>query len=69
MTNSIKMSKSINASQSDGLPAKAAGSLSMISILAISVGMAAAPAQAQEMTAPAMTAPVQAPPVLSLIHI
>lgn len=65
MTNSIKMSKSINASQSDGLPAKAAGSLSMISILAISVGMAAAPAQAQEMTAPAMTAPVQAPPVIA----
>ena len=65
MTNSIKMTKSINASQSHGLPAKAAGSLSMISILAISVGMAAAPAQAQEMTAPAMSAPVQAPPVIA----
>ncbi|CAO1651333.1 hypothetical protein [Parasphingorhabdus sp. NYA22] len=64
MTNSIKMTKSINVSLSHGLPAKAAGSLSMISMLAISVGMAAAPAQAQEMTAPAMTAPVQAPPVI-----
>lgn len=65
MTNSIKMSKSINASLSDGFPAKAAGSLSMISMLAISVGMVAAPAEAQEMTAPAMTAPVQAPPVIA----
>ncbi|MEH6662605.1 MAG: hypothetical protein V7679_13225 [Parasphingorhabdus sp.] len=65
MTNSIKMTKNINAPLNDGLPAKAAGSLSMISMLAISVGMAAAPAQAQEMTAPPMAAPVQAPPVIS----
>jgi|GEM_PF-1123960 len=64
MTNCIKMTKSISASLSDGLSAKAAGNLSMISMLAISVGIAAAPAQAQEMAAPAMTAPVQAPPVI-----
>ncbi len=47
----------------DGQQRKAAGSLSMISILAISVGMAAAPARAQDMTA--SPAPVQAAPVIS----
>lgn len=65
MTNNIKMTRSINVSLSDGSPAKTAGSLSVISILAISVGMVAVPAQAQEMEAPATTAPVQATPVIS----
>ena len=63
MINSIKMTKSINASLyerlDERLPAKAAGPLSMISILAISVGLAAAPAHAQDITVPAMIAPVQ----------
>ena len=72
MTNSIKMMKSINASLYERLyerlPAKAAGPVSMISILAISVGLAAAPAHAQDITVPDMIAPVQpvqAPPVIS----
>ncbi|MEQ8743186.1 hypothetical protein [Parasphingorhabdus sp.] len=72
MTNSIKMMKSINGSLYErlyeGLPPKAAGPVSMISMLAISVGLAAAPAHAQDITVPAMIAPVQpvqAPPVIS----
>ena len=65
MTNSSKMTRSINAHLSGSSPVKSAGSLSMISMLAISVGMAAAPAQAQEMAEPAMIAPVQAPPAVS----
>lgn len=68
MTNSIKMTNSINAPVGDGLPGKTAGCVSMISMLAISVGMAAAPAHAQDMTASDVTVsqlPVPAPPVLS----
>ena len=80
MTNSIKMMKSINGSLYErlnerlnerlyeGLPPKVAGPVSMISMLAISVGLAAAPAHAQDITVPAMIAPVQpvqAPPVIS----
>ncbi|WP_323801268.1 hypothetical protein [Parasphingorhabdus sp.] len=67
MTNNIKMMKSINGSLYErlnerlyeGLSAKAAGPVSMISMLAISVGLAAAPAHAQDITVPAMIAPVQ----------
>jgi hypothetical protein len=65
MTNSIKMTRNINASLNEGSPGNGASRLSMISMIAIAAGMAAAPAQAQDMTAPAMIAPVQAPPVLS----
>lgn len=65
MTNNIQMTKSINAPLSGSSPVKTAGSLSMISMLAISVGIAAAPAQAQEMAEPAMISPVQATPVIA----
>lgn len=72
MTNSIKMMKSINGSLYErlyeGLPPKVAGPVSMISMLAISVGLAAAPAHAQDIIVPAMIAPVQpvqASPVIS----
>ncbi|WP_417622817.1 hypothetical protein [Parasphingorhabdus sp.] len=56
-----------NALIGNGSPRKTAGRLSMISIVAISVGMGAAPVHAQDMTAQDMTAspaPVQTPPVV-----
>lgn len=65
MTNSIKMTKSISAPRSEGLQLKTAGNLSMISMLAISVSMAAGPAQAQEMATPAMISPVQVSPAIT----
>jgi len=58
------MTNSYNVTLGDGLPRKTAGRLSMISLLAISVGIAAAPANAQDMIAPAdmpMQSPVAAP--------
>lgn len=68
MTTSTRMTRNINKGLDSDLPARTAGSLSMISIVAISVGMVAAPGHAQEMPAPTppkMTAPVLAPPVAS----
>ncbi|NRD91024.1 hypothetical protein C8024_18575, partial [Sphingopyxis sp. BSNA05] len=59
------MTRDFEMGRVKGSPGRNAGSLSMISILAISVGMAAAPAQAQEATAPVMSPPVQAPPLMS----
>jgi len=58
------MTNSYNVTLVDGLPRKTAGRLSMISLLAISVGMAATPANAQDRIAPAdmpMQSPVAAP--------
>lgn len=55
------MTNSINAPIGSRFPGKSAGRVSMISMLAISVGMAAAPTQAQDMTAPTTTAPVPTP--------
>ncbi len=58
------MTNSYNVTLGDGLTRKTAGRLSMISLLAISVGIAAAPANAQDMIAPAdmsMQSPVAAP--------
>lgn len=58
------MTNSYNVTLGDGLPRKTAGRLSMISLLAISVGIAAAPANAQDMIDPAdmpMQSPVAAP--------
>ena len=62
------MTNSINAPIGSGFPGKTESPLSMISMLAISVGMAAAPAHAQDMTSPDMTAspaPGQSAPVIS----
>ncbi len=55
------MTNSINEPIGSRFPGKSAGRVSMISMLAISVGMAAAPAQAQDMTTPTTTAPVPTP--------
>ena len=58
------MTNSKNARQTAGFPDKAAGHLSMISILAISAGLAAAPAQAQTVIEPSdmpMQSPVASP--------
>jgi hypothetical protein len=55
------MTNSINAPIGSGFPGKTDGRVSMISMLAISVGMAAVPAYAQDVTAPPTTAPVAAP--------
>ncbi len=57
------MTNSINAPIDSGFPVKSAGRLSMISMLAISVGMAAAPGHAQSVTTPDMTAPAPPPAV------
>ena len=62
------MTNSINAPIGSGFPGNTESPLSMISMLAISVGMAAAPAHAQDMTSPDMTAspaPGQSAPVIS----
>ncbi len=62
MINSIKIANN-NGLQANGAPVKTAGRLSMISIFAISAGIAAAPVQAQETPAPAAAAPAPVAPV------
>ncbi|WP_339826962.1 hypothetical protein [uncultured Parasphingorhabdus sp.] len=57
------MTNNINAPVDSGFAVKSAGHLSMISMLAISVGLAAAPAHAQSVATPDMTAPAPAPTV------
>ena len=57
------MINSINAQSKNSLRTVTAGRVSMIGILAMSVGIAAAPANAQDITAPDTTAPVS--PVIS----
>ncbi|ATW02330.1 hypothetical protein [Sphingorhabdus sp. YGSMI21] len=62
MINSIKIANN-NGLQANGAPVKTAGRLSMISIFAISAGIAAASVQAQETPAPAAAAPAPVAPV------
>ena len=64
------MTNNLNAPADSAFPVKPAGRLSMISMLAISVGIAASPVHAQDMIEPlgATLAPVPAPDLVGQHH-